>query len=392
MNEKLNAKASGDPGIQIRTTALIILGICGMLGLLVAGRDFLVPIVIACLLTSLISAGISKLEHRGLPTWAAMLVSITAFFLLVYAATQVFSNQVDVVSGALPKYSARFDQLLSDLTAFLGDKQIDQIKTTLSNMDFTGHAALLAESVGGLFGSFGLVMMYCAFLLSERGMVLKKLEHLFPDPEMSEDVRRVLKSVGYGIRRYMWIKTVVSVLTGGLCYLVLKYLEVDFAEIISLMIFLLNFIPSIGSIIGVIIPALVTLVQFDTITPFILVVCFCGGIQFTIGNIIEPKFMGDTLNLSPFIVIVSLTFWGTIWGLEGAFLSVPIAASVVILCRDIPLLRPIAVLMSADGDLSKRREQDTGDGAAPATSRPEDDRIRELQAELKAIQDSDRGS
>ncbi len=185
----------------------------------------------------------------------------------------------------------------------------------------------------------------------------------------------------------MWIKTAVSMLTGGICYLILKYLEVDFAEIISLLIFMLNYIPSIGSIIGVIIPAEVTLDQFDTITPFLLVVALCGSVQFTIGNIIEPKFMGDTLNLSPFIVVLSLTFWGTVWGIEGAFLSVPIAASIVILCRDIPALRPIAVLMSADGDVDKGRKQFAEQDAEAQPSSPKDERISELQAELKEIQD-----
>ncbi|MEP5623211.1 MAG: AI-2E family transporter, partial [Hyphomicrobiales bacterium] len=344
-------------GKQFRTAALVILGVCGLLALLVYGRGFLAPIVIACLLTTLISAGISKLESYGLPNWTAMLVSIGGAFLLIYGVAQVSSAQITVVSEALPKYSQRFDKLLVDLTALLGQQQVEQIRTAFSNMDFSGHAATFAESVGGLFGSFGLILMYSGFLLAERGMLLNKLAFLFPDPGKSAEVQELFRTIGYGIRRYMWIKTVVSLLTGVLCYAILKFIGVDFAEILSILIFLLNFIPTIGSIVAVIVPAVIALMQFDILTPFLMVVTLCGTVQFVVGSIIEPKFMGTTLNLSPFVVLLSLTFWSNIWGIEGAALSVPIAASIVILCRNIPGLQPIAILMSVDGDLEKNRTQ-----------------------------------
>ncbi|MEP1931155.1 MAG: AI-2E family transporter [Roseibium sp.] len=374
---------------QYRTAALVILGICGLLALLVYGRGFLAPIVIACLLTTLISAGISKLESYGLPNWAAMLVSIGGAFLLIYGAAQVSSSQITIVSEALPKYSVRFDGLLVDLTAFLGQQQVDQIRTAFSNMDFSGHAATFAESVGGLFGSFGLILMYSGFLLAERGMLLNKLAFLFPDPEKSAEIQELFRTVGFGIRRYMWIKTVVSLLTGILCYAILAFIGIDFAEILSILIFLLNFIPTIGSIVAVILPAVVALMQFDTLTPFLMVVALCGSVQFVVGSIVEPKFMGTTLNLSPFVVLLSLTFWGTIWGIEGAALSVPIAASIVILCRDIPGLRPIAVMMSVDGDLEKNRTQAPTASTKTAKPKPNtetQEKISALKAELEDLQ------
>lgn len=374
-------------GKQFRTTALVILGICGLLALLVYGRGFLAPIVIACLLTTLISAGISKLETYGLPNWAAMLVSIGGAFLLIYGAAQVSSSQITIVSEAFPKYSQRFDKLLVDLTALLGQQQVEQIRTAISNMDFSGHAATVAESIGGLFGTFGLVLMYSGFLLAERGMLLNKLAFLFPDPERAAHVQDLFRTVGFGIRRYMWIKTVVSLLTGVLCYAILKFIGVDFAEILSILIFMLNFIPTIGSIVAVILPAVVALMQFETLTPFLMVVALCGGVQFVVGSVIEPKFMGTTLNLSPFVVLLSLTFWGNIWGIEGAALSVPIAASIVILCRDIPGLRPIAVLMSVDGDLEKNRSASTlQTSEKTAVQNKQGDKISELQAELEHLQ------
>lgn len=371
---------------QLRTAALMILVLCGILALLVVGRGFLVPIVIAALLTSLISSGISKLERHGLPAWAAMTVSVSGFFGLIYGLAQIFSSQISSVSDTLPKYSGRLEKLLAGLTEILGEKQVGQIQMAIENTDFTAHATSIAESVGGLFGDFGLVLMYCGFLIAERGQLVKKLGYLFPDPDRSNKVQSLLRTVGAGIKRYMAIKTAVSVLTGTLCFVVLKYVGVDFAEILALLIFLLNFIPSVGSIVGVILPAIVSLVQFDTITPFLTVVALCGSIQFVVGNVIEPRYLGTTLNLSPFVVLVSLTFWGTVWGIEGAFLSVPITASIIILCRDIPSVRGIAILLSADGDVNKGRKPNVE--GTPGNPEPDVEKsatLRKLQDELSQL-------
>ena len=141
----------------------------------------------------------------------------------------------------------------------------------------------------------------------------------------------------------------MSFLTAGLCYVILLFYGVDFAEVWALLIFLLNFIPTIGSIIAVIIPALVALVQFDTVWTSVQLLALMGFVQFLIGNVVSPRYMGKTLNLSPFVVIVALTFWGTIWGIEGAFLSVPITASIAIICQYVPGWRWIAILLSSDG-------------------------------------------
>ena len=163
------------------------------------------------------------------------------------------------MSDALPKYGNRFDDILGQLSTIIGEQQVEHISAFLSDMDFSSQAAALASSVSGLFGSFGLVLMYSAFLLAERGMITKKLGFLFPDPEKEKEVQDVISSVGHGIKRYVWIKTVVSLLTGFFCYLVLKFLGVDFSEILALLIFLLNFIPTVGSILGVVFPALISL-------------------------------------------------------------------------------------------------------------------------------------
>jgi AI-2 transport protein TqsA len=134
-------------------------------------------------------------------------------------------------------------------------------------------------------------------------------------------------------------------------YVILVLVGVDFAALWSLLIFFLNFIPNIGSALGVLFPALLTLIQFDTLTPFLIVAAGLGTAQFIIGNIIEPAYMGKSLNLSSFMILLSLSFWGAVWGLPGMFLSVPLMVVMAIACAHFVGLRWIAVMLSADGRL-----------------------------------------
>lgn len=127
---------------------------------------------------------------------------------------------------------------------------------------------------------------------------------------------------------------------------------VDFAIFWAFLIFLLNYIPTIGSLIATAFPAVLTLVQFETFTPFIIVLVAITGIQMVVGNFIEPKMMGNSLKISSLVVLLSLAFWGAIWGVTGMFLCVPITVILMIIFAQFPTSRPIAILLSDDGDIN----------------------------------------
>jgi predicted PurR-regulated permease PerM len=154
------------------------------------------------------------------------------------------------------------------------------------------------------------------------------------------------------------MKTLVSLLTAVVSYVVLEMVGVDFAIIWALLVFFLNFIPTIGSIVAVVFPALLTLVQFDTITPFLIVAIGLGGTQFVIGNVIEPTYVGKSLNLSSLMILLALSFWGSVWGLPGMFLAVPLMVMTGIVCAQFSGLRWIAVILSADGNLIRSKTKE----------------------------------
>ena len=161
----------------------------------------------------------------------------------------------------------------------------------------------------------------------------------------------VLDRIDRDIRVYIRIKTTLAAATAAVAYVVMTSVHVDFAAFWAVMVFFFYYIPTVGSILAILAPALLTLVQFDHLTPFLVVLLVIGTIQIVMANVVEPAIMGRSLNLSPLVVIVSVVVWGTIWGVVGMFLCVPIMVVLLIVFSHFETTRPLAILLSADGEL-----------------------------------------
>lgn len=328
----------------VLTAAAIIVG-------LVYGQPFLIPVVIALLIATLIGAGADRLERLGLHHSLAMIGAVSVIIIAIAGIFDVLASQADAVTQAWPRYLQRLENLANQALTFVGPEISGRITEALRNLELTRQIPGLVGSAGQFLASVALVAIYVGFLLAERGRLSGKIDRMFASTERTAQVHRAISDISESIRRYIWIKTIMGLLTGTVSYIVLKVLGVDFAETWALIIFLLNYIPSVGSALGVVFPALLALLQFETTWQFLIIAVVLSGAQIVIGNVIEPTFMGRTLNLSPFVVIASLAFWGMIWGVVGAFLSVPMTTALVIACSHIPSYRWIAVLLSSDGQI-----------------------------------------
>jgi len=321
---------------------------------LVAGRSFLVPVAIALVLFSLLSALIDRitrvrLGHWSVPRPVATVIGLVIIAWALFLMVSVLSSQVEAVIAASPRYVARLETLLSQAAEFFGRDIAEDLQKALSEINLTARIPGLVGSAGATVTTITLIVLYMGFMFVERGVFRTKLDRLFPDPAHSDQVRGVIISISDSVQRYFSIKLFVSALTGLAAYVVMKPMGLDFAETWALLAVLLNFIPNIGSALATILPALVALVQFDTLGPFLVIAMGVSSIQLLIGNFLEPALMGRSLNLSPLVIILSLTFWAFVWGIVGMFLSVPIMVILLIVCSHIPAWRPIAVLLSRDG-------------------------------------------
>ncbi|MGI9399688.1 MAG: AI-2E family transporter [Rhizobiaceae bacterium] len=368
--------------------AMISIIAATLLAALVYGRDFLVPIVLAILFYGLLSSIIIRLEGLGMPSWLATAISIGSGIVVLAGMGFIVQNQFGALQEAWPQYVARFENLLAQTEALTGQEFVSRMQAAVSNLNIGDLVAKIAGSAGSVFNEIILIILYTLFLLAERGILTGKLTRLLPDQKERELLEAKISVVGNAVRQYLSIKAAVSTMTGLLTFAVAKFYGLHFAELVGLLAFVLNFIPVIGSAIAVVIPVVLAVMQFDTLAPALQLAVLLGVVQAVVGNVIEPRLMGKSLNLSPFVVIVALTFWTTIWGIPGAFLSVPITASAVIICRDIKPLRWFAVLLSVDGEPEvKQEERKTASTFSWPFGKQDEERaeIRKLRQELEEI-------
>ncbi|MAU41128.1 MAG: permease [Kordiimonas sp.] len=321
---------------------------------LVLGRDMLVPLAIAIVIWYLINAlsdALRKISISGrrLPAKLSFALSLVIMIIALAGISEMISQNIAAVRDAAPTYQENFQVLAHRLLLFLGfDSQLN-FAQLIDQIDVAPFITNIASTLANIAGNAGLIIIYVLFLILEQNSFDHKLQALFPDSERLKTVRELLADIGEKIEVYVWIKTLVSILTGVVAYTILKMVGVDYASFWAFITFLLNFIPTVGSMLAVIFPAILSLVQFDTLTPFFIVLICLSSIQFVIGNVLEPRLMGNSLNLSPLVVILSLVLWGNIWGIVGMFLSVPVTVILMIVMAHFPRTRPFAILLSQDG-------------------------------------------
>jgi len=342
------------PASRWPQTAAIAIVIALVLLLLVVGRKLLVPLAIAVVIWFLLNAGARALGRlslagRSLPGWLAMALTMLIGAVIVLLVVNMVASNLAAIAQAAPRYQANLEGLMAEVMTTLSIEQLPEFGQLGLQFDLQRILLLMVNALGGLAANAGLIFIYVAFLLLEQRFLPVKLKALFPAPEDSRDLRRIIGRIRDDVLTYVWIKTIVSLLTGGLCYLVLRVAGLDNAIFWAFLIFLLNFIPTVGSLIAIVFPTLLALAQFaDFTTVAILFVCL-AAIQIVVGNFIDPRLMGRTLNISTLVVMLSLVVWGSLWGIVGAFLSVPITVVGMIVLSYFPKTRPIAILLSADG-------------------------------------------
>lgn len=337
--------------------ALGFIVLCFVIYVLHVARTLFVPLVVAVGVWYLINA-LAKwyrsfnIGSFKVPLKLCFLVSMVTLGIGIWMIIQLVGDNITQVVQAAPTYQANLESLFLNLLAEFNLDAAAAIQEISSYVNLGDIAGNLARVFTGLVGKTLVVFVYVAFLLIEQRTFSEKIARMIDDDGQESRVREILKNIDEKIRIYLGVKTVMSALTGMLSYLVLKWVGVDFAAFWGLMIFFLNFIPMIGSLVGIIFPALLTLVQFDTYTPFVVVSIGLSSIQMGIGNFLDPKMMGDTLNLSPIVILLSLATWGMIWGIPGMFLSIPIMATTTIVLSQFDTTRPIAVMLSKRGHIN----------------------------------------
>jgi AI-2 transport protein TqsA len=331
------------------------------IGCLYYGSELLIPLAIAILIWHLINALAGFYHHlalgaRRLPRWLCYLAALLTIFGALTIMVELIMDNVVQVSQAAPAYEASLRALLNAAYDLIGLKEAPSFAEIASQVSVGGIVTAIAGTLGGVASSAGIVVVYVVFLLLEQSIFERKLHALLADPGRADRLRRLLVRIARQIEGYLWVKTLSSLLTGTVSFAIMWAVGVDFAEFWALVIFLLNFIPIIGALLGVVFPSLLALVQFETIGPFLVTTLALTATQFIVGNLIEPRLMGRKLHLSPLVIILSLAFWGGLWGVVGMILCIPIMVIVMIICAHFAPTRPVAIVLSSDGEIDWQTE------------------------------------
>lgn len=341
-----------------------ILSYTGGLGLIVltvyvmvVGRDLIVPFLVSLVIWYLINTlahyfNKIKIKSRSLPKVicfiAALVTMITALYLLV----DMIGNNIANVKASAPVYQENLLKLSERIYTLLGIESQPNLTHLVGQVDLRPFISNIAGTLAGIAGNAGLILIYVLFIFLEQASFKTKLNALLKRSSHSDKVAEVITTIGIKIKKYVAIKTFVSLLTAGACYVVLILNNIDYASFWAFIIFLLNYIPTVGSMLAVLFPALLSLVQFPTFTPFLIIISALGVIQILVGNILEPRLMSNSLNLSPLVVMLSLAIWGSIWGIAGMFLSVPFTVILMIVFSEFSKTKPIAIILSQNGKIS----------------------------------------
>ena len=331
----------------------VLLIILTVVIVLIYAQSIILPFILAVLfwyLIRVIKKMLLKIKLLNrIPDW--LLTVFSSFFLLSIVAliiTMITSN-IQQLSATLPMYEANINKITTDLNNRFDIDISTMLSNFAKNIKFAGIFTGLLSALTGLFGNAVTMILYLLFLLLEENMFPKKFKAMYPDKNEYKKINAIMGKIDKSITNYVAVKTLISLTTGVLSYIALLFIGVDAPVFWAFLIFILNYIPTIGSLIATIFPAIFTLLQFGEFNEGILVLAIVGSIQVVVGNFIEPKVMGSSLNISPLVVLVTLAVWGAIWGITGMLLSVPITVILIIIMAEFPSTRPLAILLSQDG-------------------------------------------
>lgn len=326
--------------------------------ILIYAQPIIIPFILAVLflfMIRVIRSILAKVKFIGrLPKWSLTLISSVILLSFLVFTVEMITKNIQQLSATLPVYEANLNKITQTINNRFEVDLSNMISDFAKDLNFGEILSRLFATLTGLFGDAFTVLLYLIFLLIEEPIFPRKIKAMYPEQKQYNRVNALITKIDKSISNYIALKTLVSLLTGFLSYFVLLIIGVDAPLFWAFLIFVLNFIPTIGSLIATIFPAIFALLQFGDLTPAFLVLAIVGAVQLIIGNLVEPRLMGNSLNISPLVVFLTLALWGLMWGITGMLLSVPITVILIIILSEFPDTRPIAILLSQRGNINNR--------------------------------------
>lgn len=335
------------PSLRILlTVASIVVLIAG----LQAASAIILPILVAVFLAVICTPPVNWLQRKGLPDWASVLTVFLVVLVAFVILSLVVTSSITSFQARLPDYEKELQEPVNHIVTWLAGHDIQVspalIREQFDSSKLTGLLSTGLSAVATVLSNTVLVMLTVVFVLSEAAVLPRKLRAISGNPD--EDMGWASSVLG-DLRVYLAVKTQCSLIVAVTSTVFLWIVGVDYPVLWGLLAFLLNFIPTLGSIIAAIPPIVLGLI-LNGVGGGIIVAVWYLLINMAIGNFLEPKLMGRRLGLSTLVVFLSMVFWGWVWGPVGMVLSVPLTMVVKILFEHTDDLKWLAVLLGSAGE------------------------------------------
>ena len=320
-------------------SCLLILTSLAVTYALIHLKGVLIPFVISLFIYFLVIPFVDYSRRKlRLPQVLGLLFALTLSMLVTMILSISVLSSLESFLADTRLYQENLAELVEKASEFLAKFGINvggefaNLQQHLKNLPIFNVIKGMAREAFGAIGQFFLIIIYLMFLVSGYDMNAKK--------------SKVRSKIEESVQKYIITKVIASLVTGISVGILLKLIGMDLAFMFGVLTFMLNFIPSIGSLIAVFLPLPVAFLQFELSLQFYLVLILPSAVQFAIGNVIEPKVMGEGLGLHPVTILLCLMIWSSIWGAAGMFLAVPMTVCFKIVCEQFSISKPLVKLMS----------------------------------------------
>ncbi len=324
-------------------------------GIKMAG-EIVVPFLLALFIAIICSPIIQYMTNRKIPHWLAITILFLLILMVFFFLIGLINGSIQEFSQSMPQYRVLMDERLNDFTALLKKWNIHfsiNKAIILNHLDpsaMMNFVSKLLLNFSNVVSNAFVLILVVIFMLLEAPTAKHKFALAFSDKDSDAgSEEQYLDPILQGVISYLWVKTLVSLLTGICVWLLLEMFDVQYAVLWATLTFLANYIPNIGSIIAAI-PIVLQVFLLNGLSDGFCVMIGIIAINMLIGNILEPRLMGRTLGLSTLIVFLSLLFWGWLLGTVGMFLSVPLTMAIKIILEMNPNTERYAILL---GDVSE---------------------------------------
>jgi AI-2 transport protein TqsA len=334
-----------------RTATVIIATI--MVGVVVWWlRAILAPFALALFLMVIIDGMARVLKHRipGFPEGAALPLALILTMLVFGLMAYLGADNAGRFMGQLIADSPKINGLIANIGGKFGMQVPPTVSDLVGQIDFPRNLTTIANGLKDVASGAAFVFVYLIFLFFSRHGFEEKVQLLYKNQQSRDNAVKIFIRIRRGVERYVWVQTLTGLIIGGLSWVMMMSVGLDNALFWAVLIFFAVYVPILGGAVAILLPAVFALVQFGTYWQAVTLLLVGQTIHFAVGNLVAPRIQGVTLNVDPIVVLLSLAFWGAIWGLTGMFLSTPLTVVAIVVLVQFPGTKWISILLSGDGN------------------------------------------